>query len=412
MLLIRKKQNLQYRWLNVVVFLLVQLPLFPPGIILTNASFATIRTIWNLLRLLTFGVSFFVFVNYRFNSIKKIPDIFLFLLIYYGTLTLSTLFGSKDFFDLLSNALSVFSIAFFLTGLSGKSREEFLFASCLILITYTIINLITVLLYPNGIWVSQGEAFFFLGHNNNAARFLVPGVVFCAYLDLRKKDKISNFTRVLSILALTTVILTWSNTGMVGCFIVLLFVFFYRIWPPFCTARNYFLLSWLVFFLFVVFQRSEWFKLVLVNVFHKDYSLSNRILMWDMAFNYWKGHWLLGSGYLTDYSAVIQIGDYVPSSCHNFYLDALVRGGIINLIALSALILYVCIQLDRNRDQGAFRCLAVGLLATFIMWNFETYLFDGTVPLFLLMLLSVQAKRKKEKENDITGIFNKFRRKE
>ncbi len=193
------------------------------------------------------------------------------------------------------------------------------------------VNLLTHILYPEGLYQFRGHPYYFFGSDNVAIKFLLPAVVlsYLNYVCIGSRFR----PALLSATSIVTVIIGRSATAKVS-FITLAFVF---ILLSVKKSIEQFKLSYiwivsLVFNLLISIVRImdvfPPFKYFIKNILGKSTTLSGRTYVWDQALRYWARYPLIGNGYDT----TLPFEASYVSHAHNAYLQYLLISGIIGLI--------------------------------------------------------------------------------
>ncbi|MCD7771570.1 MAG: O-antigen ligase family protein [Oscillospiraceae bacterium] len=254
---------------------------------------------------------------------------------------------------------------------------------------FAIINFATVVFFPSGLYTYKDELYFFIGHNNAAGRFLLPTIAYAVIVDIKEKGHLGWRTYISGILAFITVCLTWSNTSMVGIgvVLVLLFVFSKRNLPTFFNMRNVFILSLVITLVLVLGNSFGIFEAIIVNVFHKDMTFTGRTTIWNAVLINIVNKPIFGYGYDVDIWSYASMGNLEPSSAHNYYLDLLFRGGIVQLLIQLVIVAVDIKRMDRQKNRLS-NALTIVFIGYFIMWSFEPFVNTGYLDMLLLMLIS------------------------
>lgn len=104
------------------------------------------------------------------------------------------------------------------------------------------------------------------------------------------------------------------------------------------------------------------------GVFTTDASIGQRLFLWRGGWEQAKGSWLFGYGPDSPPEMIVALGGEAPlhySHYHNFLLTSLIRGGILELIAVLmvfGVLIWVALQRSTNDFQAAGRRLLIGLV--------------------------------------------------
>lgn len=157
---------------------------------------------------------------------------------------------------------------------------------------------------------------------------------------------------------------------------------------------------------------------VLSAPFHKQDFLTGRVQIWPFLIQYWKSHWLLGSGYGSFWNVRNHqpIYEYTNgwvselSSGHNGYLDMLVQTGLPGLIfAMCATVIaplrvfLTSVSLSRSRGSLLLGCIWFSLCHN--LTESDMFDRDATPHVFLMLaiaLLTLEVRRNRRTANGET----------
>ena len=207
-----------------------------------------------------------------------------------------------------------------------------------------------------------------------------------AVVDIWHKGKISITSWLFTILILFAQFYTASYVGAIGMCIytLVLFIFSKRIkfagmfakWIPLVVSE-------LCFFLICMRQKLV-FQLILEfgAQLNRLTSVSYRGIIWDLGLSA-----ILekpcGYGFYCDYSRLIRIGAYLPSSAHNLYIDVTIQTGILGAILF---IIFLFMIMRNMPSWEKWPVIPASLFSYAVMWNFEPYFVDLYLQCTLLIL--------------------------
>lgn len=261
------------------------------------------------------------------------------------------------------------------------------------------INIITVFLFPEGLYnVGLARKFYFFGHANGMIKYVVPCIVLRATIDMLKKGKYSFNTIFIEILSLVVLIYTRTYTGLFGMLFLVFGQIVYYIrkkLPIIFTARIALFMSVLVFLIIT----SDFFLMCisfLAEVLERSYSISSRYVMWEQARKWISNSLFLGYGYITDYSGFLRIGNYFPSSAHNFFMDVMMNSGIMGFFCVLIFLWIIMNKIDAILNEKVRSQVIIGIWSILIMWNFEPWFSSLGLYSFMLIVAIVSVMKQKE----------------
>ena len=364
------KSSLIVKKAAVVVFLLL-LPLYRPPYLATE-PFSFLDSFYVYGKIIAFAV---VLVNYIFTRLfrhkvkgkKRMLETIVYLS-FFACLLVSGLLNN-NMSEVGSAYLPVITIILlFLSFIDDISL--FLIPLSTLLYIYVVINLITVLLFPEGLYSSNVnemstriEYCWFLGYRNPQIRLILPAISTSMICDVIKYGNVRLKSIILLFAGLITVILVKSSTGLVG-FAVFLSLYFLRLKWNIKVKPKWFLIFNLVFFLLVViFRMQNAISFLLVNILKKETTFSARTIIWDQALLLILTNPVLGTG-----ATQFPIGSFfVATHPHNFILYLLVKSGLVGFILFSISAYFCSYHLERTQDNRIAQILIMEFGAFFTM---------------------------------------------
>lgn len=215
-------------------------------------------------------------------------------------------------------------------------------------VIYVIINLFTIIIFPNGMYqVGAYSRCYFLGYDNTHINVQLPAIALVAIISIWKYKRINFKAWAIITIVSISALITFSATSVVGLGI---FIWGVIVLLPRKNKKRYriikapsplttFILFGVISILLIGGYSFGGIKGNLLDLFGKDSTLASRTLLWENSLLNISKEPLWGYGYET--------GDIVSSklvnifgqsgwglSPHNFYLAVLYTGGIILLITI------------------------------------------------------------------------------
>ena len=251
------------------------------------------------------------------------------------------------------------------------------------------LNLISILLFPHGMYKDDNWQNYFLGYDNGHVVVFLPGLYFAtlrAYYTKRKTLLFLNWFCVLS-----SILICRSGTTIAGiAFLIVILILIY-----FPVVRN-FLFNWKtvlifiagVFFYIIIFRKQEMFANEMMKYLGKDSTFTGRIYLWDKALEVFQQHKWFGIGDSADINTgIFTLFNQKLSYAHNEILDLLVRSGIIGLCIYLFCIARTIFSLRGKRDLNSKIWLA--FMATYwLIMMFESYSSYFFYYLYIVMLVT------------------------
>ena len=271
-----------------------------------------------------------------------------------------------------------------------KYQKIFLKSNIIYFTILLIINLITIVLYPKGLYINAVNAWanWFLGYKNAFILFIIPNIAMSHYLDIINNKKISYTTIFIIIISLITALLIDSSTGLVGIIILLLGILLEKKLTKIklFNFKTIIFIYLAFFFLIIVFRMQNIFAIIIENVLNRDLNFTNRIYIWDTALKYIKDSIYFGYGFESSAIRIIKFNYMQAVTCHNQLLDLLYQCGFVGVSIISCTLVELNKGIKRITNLKLKTLSLVVLLTYFIMMLSEYYSFNNYIFIFTIIL--------------------------
>jgi O-antigen ligase len=233
-----------------------------------------------------------------------------------------------------------------------KDARRFLSALLFILTLQLLINSIVVILFPSGIT----NGIYFVGKRTRFTDVIFPTILISLILDKMDNRKISLRTKAICVLCLFNIISKWIGTALVGLGIVVIIYLLLKNKKRlinFLTISKITIGAIILNILIAVCRIQNIFSWLIVDILHKDLSLTYRTYIWDEIFKYMQGNWLLGFG-MVDNGNFVYWGKSTWAKeliwqAHNQWLQLFHDGGLLLVFSFIIMLLFAGRQLKSNR---------------------------------------------------------------
>ncbi|MEG1925554.1 MAG: O-antigen ligase family protein [Ruthenibacterium sp.] len=245
-------------------------------------------------------------------------------------------------------------------------------------------NFITMVLFPNGLYVSELQALnWVLGFKNSHVVYLLPAL--CFAMLYRRFETHHYRTNLLIGICYASTIIGHSSTTIIGVTIfTLCLLATWKNRTKLMNMASYCVITVVGFFGIVIFRLQNLLSFFIVDVLHKDLTLTGRTKIWDDSMplideKIWFGH-----GIRRDGVRAAELGNPEAVHTHNQYLELLYIGGMVLLIIFIILVMLCTVRLMRHRSTWAARVLSAILFAVLIMMFTDVYNCPTIYMLFVL----------------------------
>lgn len=366
-----------------VLFVLLTLPFFQIEYLVDKVSWA--GKAYTALQILAGLVIIILLLKSRLW--KKLPRMFLLFAALLFVICLASLINGGDLKRALEYAFGTLMICLIMEYGILKDLRHFLLAEIIFFGTLTAANLITILIYPEGMyWHSVYVTNWLLGFKSGHIAMQLAFAFFTViYLVLYNRKKLWLSYIAIGAVLLSNILVKNLTAVIVLVPLLLLAVF----WKLLDHTKIFNILTYagIGIFLnlfFMVFRlQNSLLSWLIVGVFHKDITLTHRTEVWDAVLPEIAKHPVIGHGYQTF------VYNQGAMTTHNEFLEILYKAGIIGLVIFLAILAVAVIRLFKSRTTDASKWISLFLGLFFIMFVFEQHAFSN---FFYLLLFAWHAK--------------------
>lgn len=308
--------------------------LIKPGCISGMAVLAPLDTLLNLLRILLVLYALIVFAkNMLVLPKNRLLGVFLLILMSILWEPISTFLNGKSAADIgaLMNNLGIALIAYM--GLR-VDYDSFIEGIAKITGAYVIINCVTVILFPGGMYANEKYAQnFFLSYRTSWLVIYLLALTAVLLWNANVHSHSSKRWMLFVVLtAAVSMVMQWTATGLF-CFTlagIILVFYSWRDKKP-LGISCIMLAEAAAFWLVVIARLMDMFSFLLVTILKKDLTLTFRTRIWDNALKTISEHLIIGVGRL-DAAQMRAFLGFGASHPHNHYLYVTLCFGVVGLV--------------------------------------------------------------------------------
>ncbi len=339
-------------------------------------------------------ISFFIIVL-LFLKNKTMSKIIIYVLIYLFILFISSIINGQQFSQILNYMMMVMSFCLITDYGIKNNTKEYLYAISIFLNFMVIINFITILLYPNGMYINSTlyKQNWIFGYKNAHILYLLPCVAVNAIRSLKYKGHLDYKFYLIFFISFLSIVIVNSSTGIVGLSIILIYLVFKKLLDKVNLVNSYssmglYLLS---FISIMILKIQNLFKFLIVDILKKDLTFTGRTYIWDSVLKSIKSHALLGYGNVT-----FQYNKYIFTT-HNTILDILYKTGIAGFTLYFFIIFETCKALYACKQNKISKFLSIILLSYFVIMLTEAYTINYY---FFILVICCNIKYLRRSEDD------------
>lgn len=347
-----------------------------------SVTFPVIDNIYSLLQIV---MLFIILIMYSRNS--KISKIVFYIAIYLAILLISTILNNASISESIILIIKTLSMCLMFDYGIRKDNEIFFKIGEKILFLFIFLNLITIILYPSGMYISSaGPQNWLLGFKNVHILYILPALIFSFINSYYNYGKLGIKNYLLLIISLVTLILINSSTSLIGIILIIVFVLFQNIISrlKLLNIKNYFIIHILSFFMIIIFRIQNLFDYIIVDIFHKNLTFTGRTYIWDYVIEFIKQKPLIGYGFEESVVRLNKTTYFKSFHAHNQILEIIYKTGIIGMISFSIIVYSSFKQLYMNRKSKVSVFLSIVMFAYMIMMITEAYSYEYILYLFVI----------------------------
>lgn len=379
-----KKENIKY-YLIYTIFLLIAIQ---PKIFTQYTISAYIYAALNLLLLLYFTFQY-IYNKYKIEKIILVWT--LFRLLYLIAMLVNVNIKDIDQWGVIT--VMVYNLIFIFLDAKRNIKLDVL-VKCMsyIGIVYLGINILSLLMYTNGIIPSNllydnGDGdMYFLGIKTTFTPYILAFNCVSFVYSLLFKRKIVPL--VIIIESIFTVIYTKLSTGTLCLFMFyIMYIMLHRFKLNKKVLIGFVIAIISINIILVVFQRTEIFSFIIVDILQKDLSMTNRTEIWKNGVNVISNsgvfQQLFGHGIFNGGSFILLTsGSYWPA--HNTLLQYIYEVGYIGIAFFYFMILYF-----DNGIYNKYRTSCVLMLMVVLVASLSSLVFEVAITYVVLILLNI-----------------------
>ena len=176
-----------------------------------------------------------------------------------------------------------------------------------------------------------------------------------------------------------TFIYFWSAGALVAETLLIIYILFLRNKIN-INPKKYLTIDLIAFISLVFFRIQNLFSFLIVDVLHKDLTLSSRTFLWDKAIKIIKNNIFIGIGVQKSEYMLNNISAY---HSHSYFLNILVQSGVFGLISFLLCIFVSLKKLSQYENSNISKIISFTIFSMLIMLLVDT--FDITCNMILLL---------------------------
>lgn len=380
-----KKKTLQFGFFMGVVFILLM------GIDITN------RIGTNPLKL----ILLFILLGMHLQKRKRFSATTIFVEMAYLVIFASTIINGRSLRNVFGALIAPMAMMLYFDYGMKTNRDIFMKVVKGILLLFVILNFITLLFFPNGLYTVDGNSlYWFLGFKNIHIRYIIPAIAIVVAEELRQKREKGSSTILLFLIGILSCVLAKSSTGIVGMMVFggLLWADRIRgkvkakIWKAILNPVVIIVVILLLDYVILLGDASFLSGLIIEN-FGKDITFTGRAYVWERCIELIKAQPFLGYGHINSDDFFNLISVNIRAHPHNYILGWIFYGGVFSLLMI-ILAYFVVIKKYFKNATSESRVYMWAIISFLVMGITDVGLYSVLFhPMLLMCEESVQKQR-------------------
>lgn len=302
-------------------------------------------------------------------------------------LNLSTIFNHGSYIGAIyGQTLFVIAVLCFYENLIRYRGIYFLSKLYNFYSTLIILNLIILILFPNGLYLdSIQQPGYLLGNRNTFIVYILPALCIGYHLLQIKKITHRQYYLLWGISVLTY-IFNKSATSIIGMTILGTFLLFFnnKVSRMIYNSFIYVFCSLLLFY-FIILNRSKGLYAIIIDITGKSPTFSGRTVLWDKAISALSHSKWLGYGIQSKDFLIKEFELSYAGHMHNLYLQILYQIGILGFILFGIILFLIAKNLLKTSNDRISRCYGCAFFALLIMSTTDFYGYSSILSMFLIV---------------------------
>lgn len=364
-------------------FILYTLLLFPFfRITYFTFRYSSIESIYKILQIIAAIIIIFLILGCKKYS-KIINYIFLYLIV----LVMSTFLNHGELVTSLFLALRTLILCL-IVDYGLKHHTKVFLNSFEFLLTFLVyLNFISIVLFRGGLYATEFgyTENWLLGYKNLHILYILPAILVSFVNSYYSKGKFSFRSYLLLFISTLSLLVVNSSTSLIGIFLIVAYLIFQGIvdWVNFFNIKNYTILYFVLFLSIVVLRVQNLFRFIIVDIFHKDLTLTGRTYIWDYVTNFIQRKKALGYGMENSSVRLNKTSYWRSSHAHDQLLEIIYKTGFVGLVVYLIIMYKTFKELYQYRKYKMAKFISIVVLAYCIMMLTEFYLFDTYMFIFV-----------------------------
>lgn len=276
-----------------------------------------------------------------------------------------------------------------------------------------IIDLITIIIFPNGMYKDNNYSInWFLGYKTARMVYSWALLFIISYIEYNKtknnKEKLSKSTIFIFIICIYSAFMSQASAASTALLLYSVLIYITNLSNRhnnklynFLSPKKILIYCGIIYFLVMSIESNPYIQNFVISVFNKSTTLSNRTGIWKNCISFYMQSPIFGKGIFTT-TEYIEISKYfLGTNAHNFLLTLLISGGFIGLILYTRM--FKTCMYRKTKKYTKKELTLVYAIAVFLFVGLTSSALAFSPFAFLPFMLLEYEKRKDEQNEKINN---------
>lgn len=370
--------------ISFIIYIFLLIPFFRiTYLVVMYPQTELVYKIWQIISIL---IIFIILMKY--GKYSKFLNYFI---VYFILLMLSTVLNNADIPGCIFLAIRTIGLCMIVDYGIKKDAKVFLSAFEFFLSVLVYINLISVIIFKDGMYVNSTVGYtenWILGYRNLHILYILPAILVSFINSYYKEGKLTIRNYILLIASYLSIYLVKSGTSLIGMTIIVGLLILNNIFKKIklLNIKNYFLVYIISFLAVVIFRIQNLFEYIIVDVLNRDLTLTGRIYIWDYVIEFIKERPILGYGVEDSILRLNKTSFMVSTHAHDQILEIIYKSGIVGSSIYFIILIKSIIELYKYKESKIAQILSIVMFAYLFMMLTEFFSLDLIMFLFVFCL--------------------------
>lgn len=350
--------------------LVLIIPYFRPAYV--DHVGGVVYQLYTLALYLSIAVAYIWYLLFR----KRFGLFVLCITVYESVIVLSTYLNHGILLSAIIEFLTYTSICMYVEIMLDYGGEFCMSTFSYIINVLVIINLLTIVIYPDGMYTTTTNQVYknwFLGLANQHIQLTLAACFFSMALSILHygKFKITIYNAVIFIAGIISIILAGKATPFLVACVIAAYFFLSKSMEFTKIVNGYVAIGFnlVVFIGIVILNLQSYFSDFITSILHRDLTFTGRTPLWELATAAISNNGILGHGVerITVFEKYFNL-----TTCHNNYLWIMYRVGFVGFFVFLFVLVLIAYRLSSKTNRIFETFCSIFLFCIMLIWQSES----------------------------------------